>query len=207
MLVDVVIDNGLISTASNGYAESVSKYMQRGTLSDIVQNWEYQAIGDDSIADTLMTTEPIQDGDNLVIYFDNVITEIEASGVVDDTLGSGYYTLDTTAITAGGIPQGYLIDKTLDIDFGDGYVSFPATDTFSFDVTLQSVTTYPEYLNESTSAIVKIGFSAAGNKMVDMSSKVCYDLFSDCFLTADDFKIQTKDNLYFCAIGTEVSID
>ena len=201
MLVNVIVQDGLLSTDSNGYAISEPTEVLVGKLDNIEMYWEYQAIGDDSSIDLLRTLESIQDGNKIVILYNNIITEIVASGVIDDTLNSGYYILDTTTITSGGIPQGFLVNKTLEIEFGtEGYNEFiPDSEVYSFNGTLTSITKYPSVISESEYAKTKITLSASGNKLLTMSSKTCYDLFLDCFITQDNFKIQTQDNQYFCA--------
>ena len=134
----------LVATGSNGEAISLVKTQDDGQsdftalTSDTIPfqgEFEFANISDaTSSANTLITSTPIQDGDNLVLVLDdNSINEIVASGVVE-TIGD--YAPSTDAVF-----NGFNIDSPDIASFGDGkflqvfqdggnsnYTSFSITD-------------------------------------------------------------------------------
>jgi len=102
-------------------------------LHNIQSTLEFSNISDaTSSADTLKTLEPIADGDNLVIVLDdNSINEIVASGV---TFSTPYYSMDTTATTAGEIPsRTYAVDANPSFEISGGFLeATKVSDTYTF---------------------------------------------------------------------------
>lgn len=206
MLYYVESANGYLECKqSNGYAISEPYVKVPGDLDEIVVTWEYKNIREDlgelNTPDVLCTLEVIANGDQLVIYHNDVIHEMIAVGVYQE---DGLYKMDTTSITAGELCiEAFLVNKSVQIDFGegDGFEDLVKYfDTFTYNVNLTSITEYKDIRYHGTS-LTKINFSAAGNKMLSFVSKLCGTVYNDCFITADNFKIQTKDNQYFCAVS------
>ncbi len=209
MLSNIITNNNLECTAPNGYAISEEYSLIPGILDKIYSNWEYVNISidreDDNQPDLLQTTEPISDGDNLVIIVNNIIHNYQASSVVDDTGVSGFYQMDTFEITQGEIPDiVFYVDKSIQIDFGSGYDYLVLdTEEFSYDGVLTSNVTYQDFTFNSYTSYTKVDISCTGTKMINMSSISTWYDYRDCFITQDGYKIKTADGAdkyYFCAL-------
>lgn len=122
--------NVLTATASDGEAISILKTQDGGQENFVGLNsevvpfqgkYEFANISEATVSDTLVTSTPIADGDNLVILKDdNSIQEVVASGV---TYSTPNYSMDTTPTTQGEIPSRvYAVDAKASFALEGGFV-------------------------------------------------------------------------------------
>jgi hypothetical protein len=197
-------NNGYLeSTDHNAYAVSETYPVPNqyaGEMDVIVAKWEYYNISQSTDANVLKTAEQIQNGDKIVVIINNNPVEIVANNVVDDTMNSGFYLVFINEMN-GAIPEyAYLTDKRININFGEGYkFLIPETDTFTFNNKLESVTKYKEIQYNTNIVSTRVDILQRYNRMIEFRSKFC-DIIGECFLSIDNYKIQTTDDYIFCAV-------
>jgi hypothetical protein len=197
-------NNGYLeSTDYNAYAVSETYPVPNqyaGEMDVIVAKWEYYNISQSTDANVLKTVEPIQNGDKMIVIINNNPVEIIAYNVVDDTMNSGFYLMYINEMN-GAIPEYvYLTDKYIHLNFGNGYrLLYPESDTFIFNNKLESVTKYKEIQYNTNIVNTRVDILQRYNRMIEFRSKFC-DIIGECFLSIDNYKIQTTDDYIFCAV-------
>jgi len=204
MLYNMESNNGYLEANDyNAYAISETfdvPNQYAGEMDSIVIKWQYYNISQSTDPNILKTTEPIKNGDKMVVIINNVPTNILAFNVVDDTAGSGFYTMFITEMN-GLVPTDvFLIEKYANINFGNGFnLLIPDTELYSFNATLESVVKYKPIQYNTNILTTRIDIYGIHNKMIEFRSKFC-TIIAECFVSADNYKIQTTDDYYFCAI-------
>ena len=174
--------NGYIeSTAPNGVAVSepqVSGGSDFIGTQNIVGKFEFNNISESTSADILVTSEPIQDGDNLVVMMnDGTINEIVANGVT----GSGPYQLDLSFMMNGEVPdaayrvdEGILFNSTEATLLGDSYTGSVTTEHSGFPSASVSVTDAVREVDGDTQLFTVNGDYPAGWEVISVVAGVEY---------------------------------